>query len=422
MSGGRKIWLLAVNDLRLTVRDRSAFVWMLILPIAFMWLFGQMGGGGDETPRIYLAVEDRDGSWLADALIQELEDESISLVLLGSLAPEEQEEHQDPPRVLIIPENFTAGALAGEQQTLQLASRGYANPQYTVAAQMHVVRVLGRLLGRMAETWEVASQSSEPGIDAEEVAPSTLQAPGNPGEGGLETAASETPGTTLAEDLQALADRPPRVRLQVATAGQGQPVPQGMAQSVPGTLTFIVLMMTVIYGGVFLTQEKQQGTLRRQASLPLTYRQIFLGKLLGRWLLAGLQIVVLVTVGHFIFGVSWGSSPAGLALVLVSYAAAAAGLATLVGAVLETQEQASSVGWLSTLVMAAIGGCFWPSEVMPGWLRTAGHIFPTAWAMDAFHSLISFGRGLEAVVLPSLALLGFAVLFTALGGRYLRTG
>ncbi|MDY7092971.1 MAG: ABC transporter permease [Acidobacteriota bacterium] len=417
MNGGRKIWLLAINDLRLTVRDRAAFVWMLILPIAFMWLFGQMGGGGGEASQIYLAVEDRDGGWLADALIQELEDDSISLVLLGSLAPEEREEHEDPARVLIIPAGFTTGALAGDQQTLQLASRGNANPQYTIAAQMHVVRVLGRLLGRMAETWDVASQSSEPNDEVEEGTPEEAS-----GEGSFETAGNTALNGTLAEELQRLSTRPPRVRLQVATAGQGQPVPQGMAQSVPGTLTFIVLMMTVIYGGVFLTQEKQQGTLRRQAGLPLTYGQIFAGKLLGRLLLAGLQIVVLVAAGHFLFGVSWGSSPGGLALVLLSYAAAAAGLATLVGAVLETQEQASSVGWLSTLVMAAIGGCFWPSEVMPGWLRAAGHIFPTAWAMDAFHSLISFGRGLEAVVVPSLALLGFAALFTALGSRFLRPG
>jgi ABC-type multidrug transport system permease subunit len=416
VSGGRKIWLLAVNDLRLTVRDRAAFVWMLILPIAFMWLFGQMGGGDGEMPLIYLAVEDRDGGWLADALVQELEGESIALVLLGSLAPGEREEHQDPARVLIIPEGFTAGALAGEQQTLQLASRGNANPQYTVAAQMHVVRVLGRLLGRMAETWDVSSQSSQDEVGESAADPAGAE---SVGEGVL----SEVTGNeTLAGELQRLATRPPRVRLQVATAGQGQPVPQGTAQSVPGTLTFVVLMMTVVYGGVFLTQEKQHGTLRRQASLPITHRQIFAGKLLGRLLLAGLQIVVLLAAGHFIFGVSWGSSAAGLALVLLSYAAAAAGLATLVGAVLETPEQASSVGWLSTLVMAAMGGCFWPSEVMPEWLRTAGHVFPTAWAMDAFHSLISFGRGLDAVVLPSLVLLGFAALFTTLGGRFLRTG
>jgi len=41
--------------------------------------------------------------------------------------------------------------------------------------------------------------------------------------------------------------------------------------------------------------------------------------------------------------------------------------------------------------------------------------------MDAFHALISFGRGLEAVVLPSLILLAFGTAFSLLAARRLTT-
>jgi ABC-type multidrug transport system permease subunit len=71
------------------------------------------------------------------------------------------------------------------------------------------------------------------------------------------------------------------------------------------------------------------------------------------------------------------------------------------------------------MVMAAIGGCWWPSEVMPSWLQRAAHAFPTAWAMDAFHALISFGRGAEAVLLPCAVLLLFGAACVAIGARYL---
>ena len=38
--------------------------------------------------------------------------------------------------------------------------------------------------------------------------------------------------------------------------------------------------------------------------------QLFLGKLLGRMLMAGMQMVlILVLAGRFLFGVSWGNSP-----------------------------------------------------------------------------------------------------------------
>jgi len=40
--------------------------------------------------------------------------------------------------------------------------------------------------------------------------------------------------------------------------------------------------------------------------------------------------------------------------------------------------------------------------------------------MDGLHALISFGQGLEAVLVPSAALLGFGLLFTLLGARFLR--
>jgi ABC-2 type transport system permease protein len=199
-------------------------------------------------------------------------------------------------------------------------------------------------------------------------------------------------------------------------------VPSGFGQSVPGTLTMIVLMMTLIYGGVFLIIEKQQGMLRRQLSLPVTRGQVVAGKLLGRLLIAGLQIVLLLAVARFVFGLSLGSSPAGLALLTASYALAVACASIFLGAVFSTTEQASTVGWIASLVMAGLGGCWWPSEVMPEWLQTAAHAFPTAWAMDGFHALISFGRGVEAVALPSLALLAFAALFGVLGTRFLRIG
>jgi ABC-type multidrug transport system permease subunit len=223
-----------------------------------------------------------------------------------------------------------------------------------------------------------------------------------------------------AAEFARLGARPPLVRLEVSTAGQGRPVPGGLAQSVPGILTMLVMMMTVIYGGVFLTLEKRGGMLRRQVGLPVSLGQIFAGKLVGRLMVAGCQAVVLLLAGRLIFHVDFGSSPAGLALLLASYIFAVAGLATLFGAILRTPEQASAIGWIASMVMAAMGGCWWPSEIVPRWLWRAAHVFPTAWAMDAFHSLISFGKGIEAVVLPAAVLFAFGLAFSALGARYLK--
>jgi ABC-type multidrug transport system permease subunit len=179
-------------------------------------------------------------------------------------------------------------------------------------------------------------------------------------------------------------------------------------------------MMTLIYGAVFLTIEKREGMLKRQLTLPISRTTVLAGKVLGRVFVAMLQIVILVAAGRFLFHLDFGHSAAGLFALLVSYAFAVAGIATFLGAILANPEQASIVGWLASMVMAAMGGCWWPSEVTPEWLRTAAHVFPTTWAMDAFHALISFGHGFEAVVLPVAVLCGFGVAFAWLAAWKLR--
>lgn len=378
-----KVLAFAFNDLRLTLRDRASVFWLLAFPLAFMWFFGQIGGGSNATPKISLHVENRDAGWLGASFVEELQDETVQLELVE---PSEAESYEGRSRTLVIPETFTEGVLAGEPQALQLITEKGTNERFSIAAQAHLARVTARTLARLVEIESFLKEGGRPGP----------------------------------ESFAALAGRSDLVTVEVSSAGRGRPIPSEFSQSVPGTLTFTVLMMTLIYGAIFLATERQTGMLRRQASLPVTRRQIFLGKLLGRLVIAGVQVIVLVLAGKFLFGVDWGASPVGLALVLATYTMAVAALATLLGALVRTPEQASGIGWITGMVMGALGGCWWPSEVMPRWLWTIAHALPTAWAMDAFHALVSFGEGAGAVLFPCLVLLGFAAFFAGLGARYLR--
>jgi len=380
-SSVRSILRLALNDLRLTARDRWSFFWMLVLPIAMMWLFGQGGGGG--TRSVSLTVFDRDGGWVARAFVSELREGHVDLKTPppGAAGPPEK-----VVRSVTLPQGFTEGILSGRQQVLRLLKDEKADADYSRAAEVQIVRAIARTLALLVEMNET---------------------------GALEAPDAES-------EFQALRARPPVVGLEVTTAGRGRAVPTGTAQSVPGILTMIVLMMTVIYGGVFLTLEKRNGMLRRQMGLPLTELELFAGKLGGRLLVAAAQVAILLVAGRFVFGVDFGRSPVGLLVLLACYAFAVAGIATFAGAVLKTPEQASAIGWLASMVMAAMGGCWWPGEIVPRWLWNAAHVFPTAWAMDSLHALISFGRGAEAVLAPSAVLVAFGLVFAALGARALR--
>ena len=373
---------LATNDVRLTVRDRVAFFWIALLPIFLMWLFGNIGGGGRGAPKVALTVIDRDGGWLAQSFAGELAGPNIALVVLRG-AEVDGEAAKSAKRWIELPAGFTDNALAGKQQRLKIVTAEGAESDYSRAAEVVVIRAIVRTLARVAEL----KQSRGP----------------------LSVAAYE-----------ALRARPPIVALESGNAGHGTAVATGVAQSVPGIMTFTVLMMTLIYGAVFLTIEKREGMLKRQLTLPISRTTIVAGKVLGRVAIAMLQIAILVVAGRFLFHLDFGRSAPALLTLLLSYAFAVAGIATFLGAILASPEQASIFGWLASMVMAAMGGCWWPSEVMPAWLRTAAHVFPTAWAMDGFHALISFGRGFEAVVVPCAALIGFGALSSWIAARKLQ--
>ena len=381
----RSILNLGLNDLRLTLRDKPAFFWLVVMPLGMMWFFGQSGGDTPQAPpRVKMSVVNVDQGWLSEAFLEALEDDVLSI---DRLDPAGWRETPDRVRPLIIPESFTEGVLAGEKQILTWVRDPDSSATFGKAGEVHAMRAVTRTLGILVE------MSTE----------NELQKP------------------DAAERFQTLAIRSDTILLDVSHAGSGQPVPEGYGQSVPGILTFIVLMMTLIYGSVYLTIEKQTGMLKRQTMLPVSYLTLISGKLCGRMMIAGVQLLILGLAGTFLFKVAWGHAPLAVIVLMLSYAAAVAALSTVLGAILTNAGQASIVGWLSAMVMAGLGGCWWPAEIMPSWVQTMSLATPVPWAMRAFHRIITFGDGLSSIWLPVLVLWGFAILFTLLAARLLRS-
>ena len=65
--------------------------------------------------------------------------------------------------------------------------------------------------------------------------------------------------------------------------------------------------------------------------------------------------------------------------------------------------------------MAAVGGCWWPIDLEPRWMRTAALGFPTTWAMAANNDLIIRRQGLEAALRPTAVLIAYGGMYLAIG-------
>jgi ABC-2 type transport system permease protein len=62
----------------------------------------------------------------------------------------------------------------------------------------------------------------------------------------------------------------------------------------------------------------------------------------------------------------------------------------------------------------------WPLAIVPEPMRLAGHLFPHAWAMDAFIDLISEDAGLAGIAGQLAVLAGFAAVLLAVATWRLR--
>jgi ABC-2 type transport system permease protein len=378
--------LLALNDLRQTAKDRPSLFWMVIMPIGFIFLFGQMGGGGGGV-RVGLTVIDEDQSFLSQTFAETLSREGFSIQRAG---PAWRDSLERVRRSVTIPAGFEDSLMHGRTTPIYYYVDPDAGSKASMTAEMHVRRGIFNTLFALTEA----------------------NPPGKTWAGPTDSA--------YRERLAEITGRTRLIRVAAETAGRGRPVPAGMRQSLPATIALFMLINTTIYGAVFIAAEKQEGILARIASQPLSREAILGGKVLGALAIGLVQAGILMLAGRFLLGAYLGNSLPGLLLVVVCFGLVAAAMALFWGAILRRPEQVTATTLVVALFLGAIGGCWWPLEVVPEWMRTLGHISPAAWAMDAFHALISFGAGFGAVLWPCVILLGYALVFFGLGARLLR--
>jgi len=87
----------------------------------------------------------------------------------------------------------------------------------------------------------------------------------------------------------------------------------------------------------------------------------------------------------------------------------------------KTVRSASSLAVLTSLLLAPLGGCWWPLFLYPQWLQTFAKISPHAWATEGFNKLMLFGAGFSDAGSSMIALVVFMVIFGSIAIWRFRT-
>ncbi|MEX1072023.1 MAG: ABC transporter permease [Anaerolineales bacterium] len=400
----RKTWDIAWLYLKTTYRDRSAFIFGVLMPVIFTAVIGlgMRGFGPDEGPPIWrVAVVDNDNGAFSQQLIERLDaEESLEAEALDAETAAAELESGDASAILILPADLSEQLQTGEASTLEFRM----NVQEPQAAQVVEQAILAALF-QVSSSIDIANTSlrvaermdlfAQPDAPSEEVYfQDSLEA--------ADEAQNEEPPITL-ESSQL-------TRLE----GTEVNIPIGFQQSSPG-IAVMFAMFFIVGGAASILLEREQGTLRRLLTAPVTKVTILGGKLLGVFIAGIIQFTILVAAGQFLFGVPWGQSPLALLVMVVSFSFAITALGMLISALMRTYAQVDAMSTLLILPLSGLGGAMWPIEIVPDFMQKIALWLPTGWAMRGFQDIIVRGLGLQDVLLEGGVLILFGIVFLAIG-------
>jgi len=360
-----------------------------------------MAGVGSEDSRLQIRLVTREPAFgISNQIIAALETKDVSE--LGPGEPEiiwlkdytqAQKDVEDKKITgfVAFPENFTEAVLMGYGANLEVVY----NPTNTqaIAALDGMARSIASAVG----TQQVVNNTVI-GILVEQ----ELYQPGTIGD------LAQTIRELLTGQLGTAAG-PPAITFNTEKVGDVKAInPANFV--IPGYLVMFVFM-TASFAAAQITKERQNHTLERLMSTSAS-RTAILGGIYSGTVFKGLiQIIIFWGIGILVFKMDLGIAPAAVFVISILMMLMASAFGVMLSTLVKTERSASSIGVLASLIMAPLGGCWWPLFITPRWYQFVAKITPHAWATTAFNKLLVFGADFDAVVPEMLVLIAFGVVF-----------
>ena len=100
---------------------------------------------------------------------------------------------------------------------------------------------------------------------------------------------------------------------------------------------------------------------------------------------------------------------------MVASAIAAAALGTMLGAFVKNENQANGLSIMFGILMALLGGCWYPLDLFPAAVQTIVKVLPTTWTMQGLLDVGLRGANIAGVLPEAGVLLAFAAVFFTVG-------
>lgn len=421
----RAALLIAANDLRQRFRDRTLFIFGIIVPFGLAFVFSLLlGPFTDEGPvDVRLGFVDEDVSLVSagmrTALTAAADAGAFSWERIDTAAlARERVDAGEVGAAIVIPDGFGSAVMTGGGASVggSEASASEASASESVAGA-EAVGAVGRDGVAGAEAGPAAAQITV--IGSPDSAFSTLVAESVASSYASRLRSAVWTNAALAEAGDAAI--PAVVFAQVASAPDAlmlRATPTSSRQLDFTTyyavgMAALFVFFTVQLGVMGLLDEERDGTLTRLLAAPTSRWSILAGKVLSSMAIGVASMVIMALASTRLMGANWGD-PLGVLLLIVALVASAAGILMLVAGFARSAEAAGNLQAVVAILLGSLGGAFFQIPQQEGVLQWLQRAAPHYWFLQGMGDLAG-GGGVGALGSELLAIAVFALVAGAIG-------
>jgi ABC-2 type transport system permease protein len=180
---------------------------------------------------------------------------------------------------------------------------------------------------------------------------------------------------------------------------------------VPGLAGLIIVFVGTLVTSMSVVREREAGTMEQLAVMPFKPKDVFVGKIAPYFLIASIDIVIVLLIGTLLFDVPFNGPVLPLALGAVMFLFVALGLGVLISSVSENQAQAIQLALMTVLPQVMLSGIIFPLSSMAAGVRWIGYLLPLTYFNEVAKGVMVRGAGLGDLLVPIglLVLLGSVI-------------
>jgi ABC-2 type transport system permease protein len=182
---------------------------------------------------------------------------------------------------------------------------------------------------------------------------------------------------------------------------------------IPGMAVYGLMVLITSVGGI-MVGDRTRGLLSRLMTTPARPSDFIFG-----YTLPFIPVIIVSIAFYLGAGILMGLSVIGnfglACLILFIMGICCMGIGMIIGTLARSEEQARGAPWMFIVPLVMISGAWWPVEQMPSVIRGIAEAFPFQHAMDACRDVVTRGAGFTAILPDLYWLIGWTVVFFALG-------